>query len=234
MSTFLELCRAVESDSGTVSQGSRITSVATAQNRQAKIVGWVQDAWRQIQNARSDWKFMRSECSFLLVPGQPWYTAGDLEIDDLSEWGTTAPNYNPFTIFDPAIGHADENEIGEVDFVEWRRQYGRGVPQVNRPYIYALGPSHELCFGAVPDKAYQVNGEYRKSNQILTLDTDVPRLPDSYHDAIRYQALVYMGEHDEAPFLVATASRKFGIEFAKLVNSQVSTGMLGMIGQTLA
>lgn len=234
MSTFLELCRAVESDSGTIASGSRITSVLTATNRQAKIVGWVNDAWKIIQNARTDWKFMRRGCSAILFPGQSWYQAGDLGITDLSEWGKSRPGYNPFTIFDRALGRADESELREIEWEEWRRQFDRGVPQLGRPYVYALGPSHELCFGHVPDRDFQIRGEYRRAVQKLVNDDDVPSMPDAYHDAIRYQAMVLMGEYDEAPTLIATANRKFGIEYLRLVGSQVSTGQIGLAVQTLA
>lgn len=224
MSTFLQLCQKVERDSGTVAQGSRIDSVLTATNRQAKIVGWVADAWVAIQNARTDWRFMRRECVVTIIAGHPWYRPGDLEIDDFGEWTPESPGYEPFTILDPAKGWADESPLARVDWPDWRRSYGRGPTDPNRPHVYAIGPAGELCFGAVPDRTYTVSGEYLRAPQVLATDADLPAVPEKHHALIRHQALMYLADHDEAPAALQTAGRKYATAFLALVRDQVATG----------
>ena len=58
--TFLELCQEVADESGTVAGVPSFTTVSNATGRLAKVVRWTRNAYRDIQNERSDWKWMRT------------------------------------------------------------------------------------------------------------------------------------------------------------------------------
>lgn len=230
MSTFLELCRDVERDSGTVAQGSRIVSVGTAVHRQAKVVGWVRDAWAAIQRARNDWLFMRGEFEAVLTPGKDRYTAVDLAIPRFGRWASETERYEPYTLYDPTLGRGDESPIGEISFADWRSRYGRAVSQVQRPHEYAIAPTQELCVGAVPDKAYRLRGEYRYAIQFLTADDEQPLLPADHHDLIRHRALMFLAAHDEATVTLATASTEFRTAFNHLVHDPAAVPDVALCG----
>lgn len=219
MTTFLELCNAVERESGTVSKGMRMTDVtAPPTDRQDKIVNWVRDAWKLIQASRADWTFLVGEFSEALTIGQRKYDpVADWAIPRFSDWVVDNPEYEPVTIYDPALGAATESELSHASYEYWRQVYDRGSPQVQRPTVYAVGRNRELCFGDTPDKAYVVRGEYRKEAQVLAINADVPDMPTDYHDVIKWRALMLLGDHDEAPITIASAQSKMAGFYSGLV-----------------
>lgn len=222
MSTFLELCNDVERESGTVSSNARMTDVASATGYQADIVAWVQEAWKLIQVARTDWRWMIGEFEDTLITGVLRYSPADLGIERFSRWAQDvhADDYFPYSIYNPALGRADENALSGISFSYWRQWYDRGVEQRNRPCHYAISRANEFCVGQVPDRAYTLRGEYRMSPQILVENDDVPELPEEFHHAIYLRALILLGEQDEAPFTIATAQNKYDNVMQQLVNDQ--------------
>ena len=226
MATFLSLCNDVERESGTVAGGAFMTDVeAPPTARQQKVVKWTAAAWDMIQTMRPDWRWMIDEFSHVLTIGQARYTATDLGIARFADWvvDQCSDDYFPFSLYDTAIGVADECAIRHVSYEFWRQAYGRGAQQQNRPVHYAIGRQNELCLGQVPDKAYRLNGEYRASPQPLVENDDVPEMPPQFHQAIVWKAVMLLGQHDEGPVQIATAQTNFLELYRSLVNAQTGT-----------
>lgn len=213
MPTFLQLVNRVERESGTIGQSQRLSSVTGAVGRQEKIVEWTARAWEMIQRLRPDWTFTRNEFTASLAASQARYTAAELGITDFGSWMPEADDFSPFSLYDPAIGRADETRLRIRDYRIWRDAYDFGAPGANRPNIIAFDPQRHICAGPVPDRIYTLRGAYRRAIQTLSADTDEPYIAPDHHDTIVWYALTLLADHDEvvAPSLTARSRADAGI-----------------------
>ncbi len=196
---FLQLCQAVALDSGTVAGVPSFTTVNAASGRVAQVVGWVRDAWIDIQNERNDWRFRRKVFTAPLTIGQIAYTPAQLGIGDFGAWLPDVPGdgFANLSIYESGE-QAQEGSIYQIDYPEFRRRYQRGVHDANQPTEWAVSPQNELLLGTKPDKAYILAGEYRRSAQVLAADADVPIMPSDFHRLIQAEAIRLMARSDEA------------------------------------
>ncbi len=206
MPTYLALCKDVARESGTLAGATTLTTLAGATGRVAKIADWVRQAWINIQNEKTDWLWMRRDFTSATVSQQMIYTAADLDIDRLGAFVTDRPYFRPFSLWDASRGQGDEGSITEISYDTWRQRYNRGQHDATRPTEYAISPANALCLGAKPDKVYPLRGEYRLSPQELAVDADVPEMPAHLHRIIVMEALLLMGQSDEAVTLIQTAT----------------------------
>lgn len=206
---FLELCQTVARESGTIAGLPSFTTVSNASGRLAKLVGWTSDAWRDIQNERTDWTFLRHSFEKALTIDAMVYTGGGLALDpSVAAWLQDNKKLRTMSLYDPAIGQSDESELSYFDWTVWRQRYDRGTHDAGRPQYWARSPRGELCLGPKPDKAYLLRGEYRRTPQILSADADVPICPEQFHGVIVGEALRLMANSDEAfQVVLAQASR---------------------------
>lgn len=216
MATFLQLVNKVERLSGIINQGQRLTTIVGARGRQEKIVYWTSQAWEEIQRERRDWTFLRKQFDEALTVGQATYTPAQLGITDFGGWVSEADNFRPFTLYDPALGRADETRLKPVNHRAWLDAFDIGSHDATRPNAIAIGFDRTLNVGPKPDKSYVLRGWYRRKIQTIAADSDIPYLDEQYHDAIVYRALMMLGEHDEAPVAIGTAQAK-----ARVLHSQM-------------
>lgn len=215
---FLQLVRDLARDSGTLAGGVSIPTVVGATGRADKMVNWIVKGWRNLQNDRDDWPWMRREFTGSLVIDQTRYTAAELGIASrFGQWIGDRPHFRTFSLYDPDLGQGDEGPIRQIDYDVWRARYGRGLHDANRPTEWAVSPQGELCVGARPGKAYTISGEYRTSPQILAADTDVPELPEQYHGAIVWEAMKLLGIADESPQTASSAISEYVLAHQNLL-----------------
>lgn len=220
MSTFLQLCRRVAQESGTVS-GNAPASVVDQTGRLGKIVQWTAAAWEQVQNLHGQWLFMRAEipATAVTTPGAARYTPASWNITDLAEW---LVGRNRVTMYLVSAGVVDEQPIRFLDWDSWRTRYARGVQTPGRPQHYSISPAGEFCFGPVPDDAFRINGEYQRKATILAANDDTPACPSNFHDIIVWKGLVLLSDHDEvAPIVTARAIVKYAEYLTSLQRSQL-------------
>lgn len=217
MATFLSLVNDVERESGTVSQAQRLGTVVGAVGRQEKIVAWTRQAWEMIQRSRSDWTFRRKQFSHALTIGVTSYLPIALGIEDFAGWEMDADGYRAFTLYDPAIGKADESRLRTISYRDWMNRFDIGVHDLNRPTVVAVQQQDRaLRIGSAPDKAYDLRGWYRRSTQVLTADSDAPYIDEEYHQAIVWRALMLLNGDDEAGEAFGRARDEFSA-----INSQM-------------
>lgn len=201
MSTFLQLVQAVSQESGTVPNTGDPATLAGHTGRMARIIGWVREAYEQIQIDERDWLWLVQDFEGSAVAGARTSDSGALGITErFSEWKTRDQDGNgTFTIQDPDLTRADEGLLSEVDYPYFRRQYtvGAAADETGAPVRFAIDPQGRVAFYPKPDKAYILRGQYRKAPQVLSADADVPEMPAQFHDAIKWRALVYLGVFDE-------------------------------------
>lgn len=208
MATFLELVNDVARESGTMG-GQTIGSVANASGRWSKVVHWTRQAWELIQRERSDWTFLRKQFTGTLYAGKARYTQVDLAIPDFGSWPFPNSDGRRFTLFDPAIGRADEQPLPRIDYDTWLNRYDVGVPGQNRPTEFAIGDDRALYVGLTPDRQYMLRGHYRRAVQALTADDDQPYINPDLHQAIVWRALMLLGDDDESQIEVASSSANY-------------------------
>lgn len=215
MATFLELVQDLARDSGTLAGGVQLqTVVMPSSGRADKMIHWIRKAWVNIQNEREDWPWMRREFTAPLTIGKARYAAFELGISSrFGQWIGDRPSGNrvfrTVTVYDPDEGQKDEGQIRQIGYDQWRAMYGRGVHDQNRPTDWAVSPQQEMVFGATPDKAYVVSGEYRVLPQVLKENGDVPELPVQYHGAIVWEAMKLLGIADESPQTTSSAISEY-------------------------
>lgn len=232
MADFLTLCQGVARESGVVS-GVNPTTVVSQAGQLLKIVEWTARAWEVIQNRHQHWRWMRKEWTGSTSSGTAKYTGTSLASTNFSRWARDQPGYDyfPLTLYLTATGVSDEGALREITWEEWRQRYGRGTQTNSRPTSYAISPANELCLGPIPDAAYTLNGEQYKDVQVLSGNTDTPECPSRFHDAILYQGLILLAEHDEAPIAIATAKSQLATWMDALRTDQLDfrRGGLGQV-----
>lgn len=226
VATFLQLVNKVERESGTISKANRLMTVNNPPGRQEKIVSWTAQAWEAIQRERSDWTFLRVQFSAALTIGKASYAPADLGLTNVARWIKNADGYASFTLYDPAIGRADETRLRDISFREWADRYDIGVSDATRPNVAALGTDKTIKLGPTPDKAYVLRGWYHRTIQTLTRNNDVPYIDEQYHDAIVWRALLMLNEDEEGAFQIgAVGARYHGLRAAmiKAYTEEVTT-----------
>lgn len=207
---FLQLCQAVANDSGTVAGVPSFTSVAGASGRVAQVVGWVRDAYIDIQNERNDWLFMRRSFSAPLTIGKIEYDQTDFGLSNVAEWLPDLPaeGWANLTLYESGL-QAQEGELWQIPYQYFRQRYQRGTHDANKPTEWAISPLNTMLIGNTPDKAYIVRGEYRATPQELLVDADIPIMPTQYHRVIVAEAIRLMARSDEAFDVVGEKSQQY-------------------------
>ena len=86
----------------------------------------------------------------------------------------------------------------------------RGLHETDAPtYVAAVGSAKKLAFTPVATAAFDVDGFYLGAPQLLHADSDVPELPASYHDAIKWRAMMLLHGADEASESYAFARERY-------------------------
>jgi hypothetical protein len=224
--TFLELCQAAALDSGLISSQNLMTTATTAstfyKGRGRHVIDFTVQAWKTIQTGRNDWVWMRASFNGNLVIGQASYTPAQVGIATRFRAfipDRPAEGFLPHTIYDAAIGRADETPLCQISPATWRMMYDRGAQTNGRPLHYAL-ENGQFLVGPAPDKTYAIRGRYFKSAQILVNDGDVPELPSDFHDVIKWRAIEMLHGQDGAFADRTVAQAEYSRLYRLLVNEQ--------------
>lgn len=200
---FLQLCQRTAQESNTVS-GTSPTTVVSQTGRLLKFVNWTSAAWVDIQNKHPGWRFLRKDfpSTALTTANTIRYTASSWNITDLGAW-LKEPRL--ITIYDNSVGVSDENELQYLHWDEFRIRYLRGTQTSTRPVHYSISPANEFCLGPTPNTTYRMNGEYRRSAQVMSANADEPICDARHHLIIVWRALKYVHENDEGQFNALTS-----------------------------
>lgn len=220
--TYLQLCQKLASESGTIT-GTLPTAVTGQTGRLAKMVRWINDAYRQIQTAEPDWKWLESAFTGDTIISQRNYTGSDFGVasrfaEFICSGETTEDRYS---IYKSATGVSDETPILFVPWNVFYVEFMRGTQTNDRPQYFTIHPSGELYLHPIPDAVYKVRGPYLKDVQELAADSDEPEMPSRFHDLIVELALLYLGTHDESPRQVPNWQLRAMNRYQQLRRSQM-------------
>ncbi|MCA9367295.1 hypothetical protein KC887_03485 [Candidatus Kaiserbacteria bacterium] len=204
---FLELCKRLHMEAGY--QGAGPASVENQTGQAARLVTWIAEAWRDIQNLRDDWEFMANEFSVSLLSGE---NAVLLPAD-----AARVRKDTPVILTSGQRFYPTELEIAGMRALERNHTSANALPA-----YYAFNQvNHSLRVYPATDRDITVNGEYFTQPQMLLLNTDIPALPERFHMLIVWGAMQYLSTFDEAGNQYQAANAKYSELISELTRSQL-------------
>lgn len=204
--------------------GPALASVAGVTGESARMVGWVQQAWTDIQTSKEDWNFLRATFEFSLTPNVFDYTPAGTGLTDFANW-----KRDSFRCSSPGANYGDEQLLNYMDWNVYRNLYRYANMRLtySRPVVVAIKPDKSLAFGPGPSIAYVINGEYYTTPVALTLNTDTPALPDRFHMALVYRTMMYYAGYEAAPEVMQRGEFEFRRLMKRLEVDQLPTMVSG-------
>lgn len=181
--TFLELCQRLRQEVGAAGNGP--ANVAGQSGEYARLIGWVQTAWREIQLERR-WRFDWSL-------GQVELTTEDTQYplpDDFDTWVVDTLRFGSQAI---RVLPWEELRYAASDHLT----------------CAAIAPDGVLHLNAATKTSGVLMFEYWRTPQELESNNDVPRMPTRYHMAIVYRAMLQYGLYENAPEVVQQANANY-------------------------
>jgi hypothetical protein len=191
MSTFLELCKDVRRECSIAGTGP--TSVLNQVGELEDVVNWVKNAYIELQNEETDWRWLRSQFSIQTQASVDTYgynAAGvtdaftGLAITRFARWWD-----EELQIYRTADGVGGRHPIACPPWSVFRQVWYIGSINPGYPSMATIDPQDKLRLGAPPDGIYTFSGEYQKSPQTLAADADVPEMPAQFHQIIVARAM---------------------------------------------
>lgn len=216
---YLQLVQRLWKEAGVSGTSPGLTTVANQTGELGRLVTWTNEAWRDIQTAHDDWGWMRASASFTTVSGTAVYPLGS----GPGTVGVTAATFGgrwlPHTArnYVTATGLSSETHMDVIPrYDDWRDTYYFGAARftTSRPTVVAVAPDKSLCLGPVPGNGYTITLDYFTAPTDLSADADTPALPEKYHMAIVWRALMSYGAYEVAPEMY----QKGEIEFKKMMD----------------
>ena len=229
---LLQIVNLVRREAGVGS--SDLTGLGGLNAENARILGWVRQEYLDLQAAQDDWQFMRREFQFDTTAGQMFYTpqqakatadGTDTGAAILADW-----KVDSFRISTAGSSFGDETITNFVTYEQFRNLYlyGNMRSENMKPVAFTVRPADKaLGFGATPDGAYTVVGEfYRTPHELDAAETE-PILPGRFHSVIAYLALKAYGIYMAAPEVIGRADSKLSTLYPQLASDQLPTMMGG-------
>ncbi|TDX29101.1 hypothetical protein DFO67_108145 [Modicisalibacter xianhensis] len=204
--TFLELCQRLRQEVGAAGAGP--ASVTGQHGEYARLIGWIQQAWLEIQNLRTDWRFAWAEGAITMEDGFRDYALPD-----------------DFASFIADTIYLDDAPLTLLPYRIFRRHYRNASP--SRPRHITVTPGDVLRLAgalqidAPPGEGEVLTFEYYRTPQALTANSDVPRMPEPYHMLIVYKAMVQYGLFENAPEVVQQGNSQMQPLLTELHNREL-------------
>jgi len=163
--------------------GSGPTSVVGQVGELSELVEWYNSAYEDIQNLHRNWRFLWGEFSFDLIIDTVSYTAAAAGYSDLNEW-----KLDDVRVY---LDSADEDQLIYEIWDDFKAVRQIGTVSTGRPTHFSISPNNSIAFWPTPDQTYTAVGEYYKSAETLSGNTDEPIFPSQYHMAIVWRALMF-------------------------------------------
>lgn len=181
--TFLELCQRLRQEVGAAGTGP--ASVTGQHGEYARLIGWIQQAWREIQIRRDDWQFAWAEGEIEMEDGYREYALP-------SDWAS----------FIPGTIYLDDRQLTLLAYPDFRRRYRQQAPSEPRHITVTpdkvLTLSSAVQIDAPPAPGQLLTFEYYRKPQELAANGDTPRMPARHHMLIVYRAMVQYGLYENA------------------------------------
>lgn len=226
----LQLCQKLTMKAGIgAGDGSQPASTISQTGELARVVGWIDDAWSQIQTESNHWRWMRSRFSVNTVASTQAY-APTACTDTVSSAAITAARfrswlledrYSPPWVYLTSDGVSGRRKLVWCPWEYFNYLYNITNMQSGPPVHISVDPQNNIVFGPTPDDIYTVGGEYQRGSQVMTADGDIPEMPAEYHMLIVSYAQKLYGLFEGAPEQISA-----GIEGIRLLKSSLNNSQL--------
>jgi len=213
MSTFLQICQKVRQECGVAGDGP--SSVTGQVGVLKKIVDRTARAWVDIQASRPYWKFLRNQQPFATIIGKQSYSV----VNDLGV--TTLDKFDRTNTYLYETSTADEKSLKWMPYDKFRATYRTFPP--GRPTVITEGPNRTLMFDRTPDKIYTFTLDYWMTPELLSQNTDVPGIPEQFHDVIVWKSVMMFAGNETASDLYGYAKTMYT---PMLIQLQIDQGDL--------
>lgn len=200
----LQLVQRVHQESGL----STTAPVATLNQSgmSAKLVNFVDEAWEEIQNSETTWRFANASTGGSLISGTDTY-------NPVSAWGIAAEPARWIQDWRAAYVYRTADGLGSRQFLTylpWEQFRGMNIPVVSgTPIYWTVQPDGDVQYFPRPNVAGLASvHEFYAANQMLAADGDIPRCPVKFHLAIAWCAVKLYCGHDNAAELYGHAAKQ--------------------------
>lgn len=202
---FLDLVKRLRSEAGLA--GSGPISVTGQTGELLRLVDWIKDAYRDIQDRRFDWEFLRDDFSFSASVADG-ATYAKTVVTNLATW--KHDERDSFRCYLTASGVNDEQWLvfEDWDFFRSQRLYGASRNVTGRPLYFSIKPDKSVVLWPTPNDTYTIVGEYFKTATEFAADSDEPVF-DRHHMAIVCNALMRYAAYVAEPALYARAESEY-------------------------
>lgn len=220
----LQLCQRAITECA--ASGTPLATTINQVGEQARFVGWLDQAWSELQTEHDNWGFMRSSnllgagMSFVTVAGQAAYPLGSgagtcgVPVANFGKWDRES-----FRNYTTAAGFQNEMLLDDIPYDVWRDSYMLGAMRAvqTRPVAVAIGPNQSVCLGPPPNGNYTVTGDFFMAPTVMAADTDVPAgLPVQFHMLLIYKAMQFYGSYEAAPEVFQRGTAGWSLLLAEL------------------
>lgn len=221
--TYLQLCNKLIEKCGIT--GGSLASVTGQTGEAARVVGWVNEAYVNIQEVHSTWSFLRRNVSFTTTDGKGSYTPAECGVTDLADW-----KMDSFRRYITSVGVRSEVFLGEIPYDQYRNTYLYGNLRLTTgdPISISVGPDLSLNLGLIPGSVgYTVVGEYFREPYDLVNASDTPVFPARYHMLVVYRAMMMYGMYEAAQEVYAEGLALYNSMIRRLSRDQLEDVILG-------
>lgn len=208
---FLELCQRTRQECGI--SGGGPASVTGQTGVYVKLIAWVNDAWREIQQDHKDWLFMWDDFGFDTIVNTPEYTTTDLTVRDFSR--------EPLVLYHKATGLDDRGFIPYLKYADYKARYADKNTPAARPICWTVTPKGAIRLYPKPDDVYGVEGDGQLKIQTLVDNTDSPIMPEQFHMAIVWLACKKWFDDQEATQRMNDMERNYLLLKDELLRDQL-------------
>lgn len=196
---FLGMAKRVRQEVGYSGVGP--ASVESQIGVYGKIIDWTKSAVEETHLCRTDWRFDWAQYNAALVLGQRAYNI-------VQGWGLDFRSLasDPLYVYRTADGDRSRYFVTQLDWASFRQ-----IPLVEAtgmPSYFAISPDGVLHFDVAPADGLTAVMAYYRLPQELTDNNSVSRIPEQYHMAVVWAAVLMAAEHDENPVLAQSAARR--------------------------
>ena len=219
----LELCNRLRQETS-ISSVDLATTVGVS-GGSLRLVNWIDEAWTDLQN-RKQWLWLRKTFELLVVSGKKTYAHGDCTDSDgpvtrLKRWHFESI-VNPPWIYKTSAGPGTSTPLNYLDWPDFNNLFNLNNSAPGFPSFITVAPDRSIVIGPEPNDDYTIVGEYMRSAQIFSADTDIPELPDEYHMLIVWMAMIDLGYYDVADEIIQRGEAKKKLYMRQLVNNQTA------------
>jgi len=151
--TYLQMLQRLQQESST--SGTVPSTCQNVTGDLARLCGWINQAWVDIQNERSDWFFMEQPVSFNTIVGQQAYNAAQAGLSSFANYDISS-----FRQYNVSMGFGSEQRLLFAEYRRFRDLYQYATMRTTQamPVCFTVDYQKNILLGPIPDNVYCVNG----------------------------------------------------------------------------